>query len=85
MERTITIILLRRGVNGNILATEIFNDSGSLNSEIYSTGNYYVLVDDSFYTEDYTFTRLILLLRVLERRRVMMDFLLQIRLLLAQQ
>ena len=42
--------------NGNILAAERFNDSGTLNAEISQQATYYILVNDSFDTEDYTLT-----------------------------
>ena len=42
--------------SSNVLATERLNGSGTVISEVGSSGNYYVLVDDSSDTDDYSIT-----------------------------
>ena len=42
--------------SGTVLATERLNGSGTVTTEVNAAGSYYVLVDDSSDTDDYSIT-----------------------------
>ena len=54
-----TIVIIMSSIldaSSNVLATERLNGSGTVISEVGASGNYYVLVDDSSDTDDYSIT-----------------------------
>ena len=56
MALTTIIMMLESDVSGNVLSQERLNASGTVKAEVGSSGYYYVLVDSSSDTDDYSIT-----------------------------